>query len=216
MVDGVLFMGVRNVANSQLAWSEDRGQTWHWGFRFTESFGCPAFLNFRRNCQGARDEYVYTYSSDGPSAYESYDRVVMARTPKNRVRDRSAYKFFLRLDPSGRPLWSKDIDQRGAVFSYPKHCQRLDAVYNPGIRRYLLALGYNHDGGWGIFDAPEPWGPWTTAFHTESWGLGGTHGYRLPAKWIQPDGETLYLVFSGVSHNGTLYDAFCLRRITLQ
>jgi CubicO group peptidase (beta-lactamase class C family) len=216
MVDGVLYMWVRNLANSQLAWSEDRGQTWHWGFRFTESFGCPAFLNFGKNYQGARDEYVYTFSSDGPSAYESYDRIVMARAPKNKVRDRGAYEFFLRLDPSGRPLWSKDIDQRGAVLSYPKHCQRLDVVYNPGIRRYLLALGYNHDGGWGIFDAPEPWGPWTTAFHTESWGLGGTHGYRLPAKWIQPDGKTLYLVFSGVSHNGTLYDAFCVRRITLQ
>ena len=24
-------------------------------------------------------------------------------------------------------------------------------------------------------------GPWTTAFHTDYWGLGGTHGYRLPA-----------------------------------
>ena len=91
----------------------------------------------------------------------------------------------------------------------------MDAVHNPGIRRYLLALGFAFDGGWGIFDAPEPWGPWTTAFYTRYWGLGNTHGYRLPARWISADGKTMNLVFSGRTHNGTMYDAFCLRRLEI-
>jgi hypothetical protein len=215
MVDGVLYMWVRNLNNSQLWWSEDRGQTWQRGFRFDVSFGCPALLNFGKNYEGARDGYVYVYSQDGPSAYEDYDRVVMGRVPKEHIRDRRAYEFFVRLDESGRAVWTKNIAARGAVFSYPGRCRRLDVVYNPGIRRYLLAIGFDNGGGWGIFDAPEPWGPWTTAFYTEYWGLGGTHGYRLPSKWIQPDGKTMYLVFSGVRHNGALYDAFCVRKLTL-
>jgi CubicO group peptidase (beta-lactamase class C family) len=215
MVDGVLYMWVRNLNNSQLWWSEDRGQTWQRGFRFDVSFGCPALLNFGKNYEGARDGYVYVYSQDGPSAYEDYDRVVMGRVPKEHIRDRRAYEFFVRLDESGRAVWTKNIAERGAVFSYPGRCRRLDVVYNPGIRRYLLAIGFDNGGGWGIFDAPEPWGPWTTAFYTEYWGLGGTHGYRLPSKWIQPDGKTMYLVFSGVRHNGALYDAFCVRKLTL-
>jgi hypothetical protein len=215
MVDGVLYMWVRNLANSQLAWSEDRGRTWQWGFRFDTSFGSPTLLNFGKNYAGARDSYVYVYSQDGPSAYESDDALVLARVPKNRIRERAAYEFFVRLDDAGRPVWTQEIARRGPVFRYSGRCQRSDAVYNPGLKRYLLALGYDHGGAWGIFDAPEPWGPWTTAFHTEDWGLGGTHGYRLPAKWISADGLTMHLVFSGVKLPHTTYDAFCVRRFTI-
>jgi CubicO group peptidase (beta-lactamase class C family) len=212
MVDGVLYMWVRNTGNAQMVWSEDRGVTWQWGFKFTESFGSPAFLNFGKNYAGARDGYVYTYSQDGPSAYESADGLVLARAPKDRIRDQDAWEFFVRLDAAGRPEWTRDIARRGHVFRYPANVQRVDAVYNPGLRRYMLALGYGHRGGWGIFDAPEPWGPWNTAFHTPYWGLGETHGYRLPSKWISADGRVMHLVFSGVTPN----DAFCVRRMTLE
>ena len=215
MVGGVLYMPARNTANAQLAWSEDRGHTWQWGFRFTRSFGSPVFLNFGRDYAGARDDFVYIYSQDGPSAYEASDSLVMARVPVKHMRDLAAYEYFEGLDSSGHPRWTRDIDARGAVFQFPRHCQRVDAVYNPLVKRYLLALGYNHSGGWGIFDAPEPWGPWTTAFHTDYWGLGGTHGYRLPAKWIGPDPKDMTLIFSGVKLPDTTYDAFCERRMTL-
>ena len=216
MVGGILYMWVRNVGNSQLAWSRDHGRTWQWGFRFTTSFGCPTFLNYGRDYEGARDEYVYVYSQDGPSAYEPYDALVLARVPARDIPALGAYRFFVRVDEAGRPVWTKDIGQRGPVFSYPGHCQRADVVYDPGLGRYLLALGCNHAGGWGIFDAPQPWGPWTTAFHTEDWGLGGTHGYRLPSKWISPDGASLHLLFSGRTHDGIEYDAFCVRKLTLE
>ena len=216
MVEGVLYLWARNTGNSQLLWSEDRGRTWKWGFRFDTSFGSPAFLNFGRNYRGARDDYVYVYSQDGPSAYESDNQVVLARVRKDRIKDRSAWEFFERLDGANRPVWTTFIERRGAVFRKPRGCQRLDAVYNPGIRRYLMALGYSHGGAWGIFDAPEPWGPWTTAFTTDDWGLGGTHGYRLPAKWIGADGRTMTLVFSGVRLPHINYDAFCTRRFTLE
>ena len=211
MVNGVLYLWVRNTSNSQLAWSSDWGRNWQWGFRFDTGFGSPAFLNFGQNYQGDRDGYVYVYSQDGPSAYASDDGLALARAPKDRLRERGAWEFFVRLEPPGRPIWTRDISRRGAVFRFPGRCQRVDAVHNPGLRRYLLALGYDHQGGWGLFDAPEPWGPWTTVYHTDNWGLGGTHGYRLPSKWISAGGTTMHLVFSGVKPN----DAFCVRRLTL-
>ena len=111
----------------------------------------------------------------------------------------------------GHPVWTSKLDERGAVFTFPGHCERVDAVYDAGIQRYLLAVGYNHAGAWGIYDAPEPWGPWTTVFHTENWGLGATHGYRFASKWISADGLSGWLVFSGVKPN----DAFCVRRMKL-
>ncbi len=212
MVDGVLYMWARNAANAQLAWSADRGRTWQWGFRFDVSFGSPSFLNFGRDYDGARDEFVYVYSQDGPSAYESDDHLVLARAPRRRLRDRAAWEFFTGLDGARGPQWTPDLARRRPVFTLPGRCQRVDAVYNPGLRRYLLALGYNHESGWGLFDAPEPWGPWTTAYHTDRWDLAATHGYRLPSKWMSPGGRTMYLIFSGLRP----WDAFCVRRVDLQ
>jgi len=215
MVDGVLYMWVRNVGNSQLAWSVDHGKTWEWGFKFAESFGCPTFLNFGPNYSGARDDFVYTFSPDGPSAYESYDRVVLARVHKSRIRERSAYEFFAGLDENGQPVWTRDIGQRAGVLELKGQCGRLDVVYNSGLKRYLMAMGYNHAGGWGLFEAPEPWGPWLLAFSTERWDVGDTHSYRLPAKWISRDGRRMYVVFSGRKFSGIDYDAFCVRGMRL-
>jgi len=223
-IDGVLYMWVRNTGNATLVSSADGGVNWEGGFRMETSFGCPAFLNFGRDYAGAAsrssasalcDGYVYTYSPDGPSAYEPYDSLVLARVPKELMRERQAYEFLRGLDERGLPKWTPEVAERGAGFAYPGHCQRPDAVYHPGLGRYLLALGYNHHGGWGIYEAPEPWGPWSVVFHTEGWGLGNTHGYRLPAKWIGEDNRTLWLVFSGRTYDGVMYDAFCLRRLTL-
>ncbi len=90
-------------------------------------------------------------------------------------------------------------------------------AYNPAIRRYLMALSFGQGRGWGIFDAPGPWGPWTTAFITRDWGQGDTHGYRIPTKWMSPDGKEMYLVFSGRDRpNAVSNDAFCVRRFTLE
>ena len=214
-VDGVLYMWVRNVANSQLGWSTDHGRTWKWGFRFSTSFGSPTFLNFGRDYGGARDDFVYTYSQDGPSAYVSDDAIVLARVGRSKIGDRPSYEFFSGLDASGRPLWTPRIEARAPVFRFPGRCARVDVVYNPGIRRYLMALAFDSKGGWGLFDAPEPWGPWTTAFFTAAWDLGDTHGYRLPSKWISNDGRELYVVISGLNRSGSNYDAFSVRRMTL-
>jgi CubicO group peptidase (beta-lactamase class C family) len=216
MVDGILYLWARNAGNAQLAWSDDHARTWHWEFRLEQSFGSPAFLQFGRDYTGARDEFVYLYSQDGPSAYEASDGLVLARVPKERIRQREAYEFFSHMDASGAQAWARDIRGRGHVFTFPGHCQRVGAVYNPFCKRYLLSLGFDHSGGWGIFDAPEPWGPWTTAFFTHDWGLGQTHDYRLPSRWIAGGGKKMALVFSGREHAGVEYDAFCVRRIYLE
>jgi CubicO group peptidase (beta-lactamase class C family) len=216
MVDGVLYMWVRNTHNATLTWSADHGKSWTWGFTFDESFGCPALLNFGQNYAGAPDDYVYTYSQDGPSAYEPYDGVVLARVPKSRVQDRTAYEFFTKRNDDGSASWSADIASRGHVLHYPGHCERLDVVYDAGIGRYLMAVSFGHGKGWGLFDSAHPWGPWTSAFITRDWGLGDTHGYRLPSKWISADGKSLWLVFSGRTYQGVMYDAFCVRRMRIE
>lgn len=214
-VDGVLYLWVRNVTNSQLGWSRDHGKSWAWAdWRFTNSFGCPTFLNFGRNYSGARDEFVYVYSHDSDSAYERADRFVLTRVAKDRIRDRSAYEFWVRLDGNVQPRWSTNLDERGAVFENPKRCYRSSVSYHAPTKRYLWCqTGLGEDtrfaGGFAIYDAPEPWGPWTVAFHTDQWDIGPGESMHLPTKWMSADGREIWLVFSGD-------DCFSLRRGRLQ
>jgi CubicO group peptidase (beta-lactamase class C family) len=215
MVDGVLYLWARNAGNAQLAWSNDHGQTWEWAdWRFTTSFGYPTFLNFGRNYAGARDNYVYVYSHDNDSAYQPADRMVLARVPKARIKDRAAYEFFQGRDAASQPTWTTDITRRGAVFNYEGNCYRSGISYDSGLKRYLWCqILPGHDprfrGGFGIYDAPEPWGPWSTVYFTDEWDVGPGETSRFPTKWMSADGKTLHLVFSGD-------DSFSVRKAVLE
>ena len=210
MVDGILYMLVRNATNSQLAWSNDHGQNWTWAdWKFTTSFGCPTFLNFGRNYSGARDEFVYIYSLDGNSAYEPADGMVLARVPKDQITRRPAYEFFSGFDSDNHPRWNKDIHSRKHVFRFPANCYRSGITYHPALKRYLWVQilpqstdqrGPRFQGGLGIYDAPEPWGPWTTAFFTRDWDTGPGETASFPVKWMNDDGRQLHLLFSGNDH----------------
>ncbi len=212
VVNGRLYMWARNAGNSQLAWSDDRGKTWTWSdWKFTKSFGCPTFLNFGRNYEGARDNFVYVYSHDSDSAYEPADRMVMARVPQDRIEDRNAYEFFKALNPQGEQVWTKEIGERGGVFNHAGRCYRSGITYNPGLKRYLWCQTLpggspRFKGGFGIYDAPSPWGSWTTVFFSEEWDVGPGETSSLPTKWMSEDGRTAYLTFSGD-------DCFSVRKV---
>ena len=217
MVDGVLFMWMRNVGNAELWWSADHGKTWQRArWKFKTSFGCPTFVNFGKNYAGARDHFVYVASQDGPSAYENYDGVVLARVRKDRLARRASYEFFAGRDAAGLPTWTDDVTKRQRILTNPGRCARMDVVYHPVLKRYLMAIAArNGKGAWALFDAPEPWGPWTVVHETDDWGLGDTHGFRIPTKWLSKDGRTLCIVFSGRPHKGVNWDSFCVRKATL-
>jgi CubicO group peptidase (beta-lactamase class C family) len=218
-IEGVLYLWTRNAGNSQLAWSKDHGRTWQWAdWKFSTSFGCPTFLTFGKNYAGARDDFVYVYSHDGDSAYQPADRMVLARVPKAKITDRTAYEFFKGLDKSSQPMWTKDLAERSAVFTHTGKCYRSGISYNAGLKRYLWCQtlpgtqGKKEDtrfeGGFAIYDAAEPWGPWTTIFYTEKWDVGPGETSSFPPKWMSADGQTLHLVFSGD-------DCFAVRKATL-
>ncbi len=214
MVRGTLYLWARNAGNAQLAWSSDRGKTWTWAdWKLTTSFGCPTFLNFGKNYDGARDAFVYVYSHDADSAYDAADRMVLARVPADRIVRREAYEFFKGTDDKGGPKWTKEIGEREGVFSNPGKCYRSGISYNPALKRYLWCQTLPGEdprfrGGLEVYDAPEPWGPWTTVFSAERWDVGPGETSSFPTKWMSADGKTLYLVFSGE-------DSFSIRKATV-
>jgi hypothetical protein len=60
-----------------------------------------------------------------------------------------------------------------------------------------------------VFDAPEPWGPWTSVFLADQWDVGPGDSASFPSKWMSSDGRVLHLVFSG-------NDSFSVRQATLE
>ncbi len=131
------------------------------------------------------------------------------RVPKDKILTRESYEFFAGFDAGHQPRWSRDITQRCGVFEHDDACLRSAMTWNAGLGRYLwwqqIPQRRGHkdrgdtrfDGGFAIYDAPQPWGPWTTIFFKQQWDVGpGEHG-DFPAKWISEDGQSAQLVFSG-------------------
>ncbi|HEY8747952.1 MAG TPA: serine hydrolase [Tepidisphaeraceae bacterium] len=213
MVNGTLYLLVRNANNAQLASSTDHGKSWHWAdWKFDTSFGCPTFLNYGRDYAGARDKYLYIYSPDTVTAYKLADGAVLARVPADHAMQREAYEFFAKRDSNSQAVWTKDIAHRGLAFQNKSATGRITITYDAPIKRYLLWQGGQTDGrfkgGFTIYDAPEPWGPWTTVYSTQTWDAGPGESGSFPTKWISSDGLTVHLVFSG-------NDSFSVRKATL-
>ncbi len=224
MVDGVLYLWARNAnrkgEQSQLAWSEDHAQTWTWSEWTFEKLGACTFLNFGRNYHGARDGYVYVYSPDHPSAYAGADGLVLLRVPKGKIRDQEAYEYYAGLSQDGSPRWSNQYEDAAPVFEYPGRCSRTSVHYNGALERYILweqlVNGPRHSqtrftGGFAMYDAPEPWGPWTTIYYTEHWDVGPGETAHVPTKWISKDGKDFHLVFSGEDYFSVRKGTFLLR-----
>jgi hypothetical protein len=204
---------------AQLAWSDDHARTWSFADWRFDQWGLVGFVNFGRDYAGARDGFVYAYSHDDRRADTPADRFLLLRVPKQRLAEQGAWEFFAGMQ-NGQPTWTSNIDQRRGVFENRDGCLRCAMVYNAGLQRFLwwqqIPQPPGHkdrgdtrfEGGFAVYDAPEPWGPWTTAYFTRQWDVGpGEHG-DFPTKWISPDGRTMYLVFSGD-------DAFSVRRATV-
>jgi len=212
-VGGVLYSFL-GTAGAPVFTSEDHGATWKdSGMPTLASLGQPGpfmhatVLNFGKDYAGARDTYVYVYAPTGMTKWNSQGTGVdLARVPKDRIRERAAYEYFKGIDEDGAPLWTGKIDERKPVFHYPGgvHWQ-ITVAYNPGLARYLLCTNASPNnfkssdvGKLEIFDAPEPWGPWTTAATFDNFGgFDFTYDYYFCPKWWRKDGAEFTLCFTG-------------------
>jgi hypothetical protein len=181
-------------------------------------------VQFGKNYKGARDDYIYVASQANDSAYSYSPDIVMARVKKDSVMERSCYVFFAGLDENGNPLWSRDISKRKPIFTDPNGTQRIAITYNAPLGRYILTTSHlagkkaTHTAALGVFEASEPWGPWSTVYYDDHWSVKDgndcrTYHHRFPPKWIGADGTTLWLLYSGLDCG--LY-SFCVKQARLQ
>jgi hypothetical protein len=128
--------------------------------------------------------------------------------------ERKSYEFFTGLGDDGEPVWSRNIADRKPVFTDANGAGvRLGVIYNPGLKRYLLTISHSNRGGLGIFDAPEPWGPWTTVAYYDEWLLGYSPSYHIaPQKWMSADGLNFVMVWSSKDRLNTIRGRFKLHK----
>ncbi len=197
--------------------SDDKGRTWSNNgnsVRFTEEgegLSVPTILNFGQDYAGARDNFVYHYFIETQGQVSRHlrvnkpGRIHLLRVDRNSMMNKSAYEYFSGTPQN--PSWSSNRSASVPVFEDPNGVGwNVAASYNAGLGRYILTTEHtqSHDGWLGIFDAPEPWGPWTTVLYDNNGNWenfnGSTDGsfyWNFPTKWISADGKSFTMVFTG-------------------
>ena len=232
-VNGVLYMSVSTMnygeeahgrrqryPNAWLVTSMDYGKTWNrqaTGYDFFgTAFAGLTFVQFGKNYENARDEYIYACSPGsyrGVAYWENADFLLMGRVPAERILEREAWTFF-----AGGDEWVVDLAAAKPVFEYPSMTGQNFIQYNAGLNRYFMG-NYAfmtedgkprpyHQGEFTkegetrfptqlcLLEAPEPWGPWSV-FHIEDrWGRFGGYQPGFPAKWMSEDGLEMYMLHS--------------------
>jgi hypothetical protein len=235
-VEGILYARINLQdgpwpdVNHVLAWSTNRGATWakaDWFFpKGLGNFQPAKFLNFGPDYTGLPARlagFVYVYGPRQAAHAGGEKQLFLARVPSHRLRERAAYEFFQGLGTDGQPIWNAIAATMQPVFRDTNGVTPASVVYDPGIKRFLLISYHIGPGQLGVFDAPEPWGSWTTVAYEENWGRMGRKGHGLscefPQKWMSADGLTLWSIFSvygeGAKRGVNAHDKFNLVKATL-
>lgn len=240
--DGSEWKGQRFVG-AKLIYSPDYGRTWCnqngstpvvWEDWFDRSrrnmiffdepqytFSLLTALQMGRDYSHNRDGYVYLYAPNGTQD-GNMNELVMCRVPKDKVVDRSAYRFFGGPLPNGEAKWVSDMDSRGVVHTFPRGWVNNDinahpyawhpsVVYNAPLGLYLMAnwgMGVSSAGDWfakpsylGFWTSRTPWGPWTQIHEETAWlpaNAADARAYQpqIAPKWISNDGKSFWLVWT--------------------
>jgi hypothetical protein len=208
-----------------LVWSRDLGKSWQ-----IAPWSSPklmgTFLNFGRDNAGAIDSYVYIYYR----REEDTTRLHLRRVAKDQLENDPATagitQYFAGVDRAGRAVWTSSESESQAIFHDQNNVDYPDVIYVATLNRYLMTVGHYRSGDFsdasigqfGIFDAPHPWGPWSTVAYYDDWGnygpdiAGDFLGVHIPLKWVGPKGTTLWFVFSGLHE----WDSFNLIKASLR
>ena len=198
----------------QLFKSGDHGRTWvgaDWRFTGEDGFFIPTFLQFGRDYASARDGYVYIYAPNLKTDQWEIHRpgdIGLIRVPNDRLFDRESYQFFAGTEPDGKPVWTAQVRDRKPVFvDAINGVMCTSAIYNSGLGKYLLVTEHSQlaKGNIGIYEAPEPWGPWSTVLFQTGFGVphvqANTFFWNFSNKWTSADGQRFTLLFTGHDAN---------------
>jgi hypothetical protein len=213
-IDGDLYSfvtpasGTRGYASFTLKKSTNGASSWQNLYTFQrgegpgDGFIKPAFLQFGRGYQGARDQFVYAYVIENTTRQSELSiqrpgRVYLLRCPISGLASKSNWQAFTSNNPAN-PTWG-GLKQARPVFTDSRGVGwNLSCIYNLGLKRYILCTEYGESfkGQFQFHDAPEPWGPWQKIqdvnFSTPSFYL------NFSQKWMRDGGRRFVALYTGI------------------
>jgi hypothetical protein len=185
-----------------------------------QAFSQLTFLQMGRAYQDNRDGYLYVYGPNGITE-GSMNQLVMFRVPTRRLLERQAYEYFAGMGGDGEARWSKEIDAREVVHTFPSGLVPIawplswlpSIAYNNALGIYMMAACsgipstcvVSNPTYFGVWVSRCPWGPWRQIHEEKTWTPGGDAASRatspvIAPKWIAPNGRSFWLVWTDVQN----------------
>ncbi|MDH3458423.1 MAG: Ig-like domain-containing protein, partial [Gemmatimonadota bacterium] len=192
--------------------STDKGSSWSTvsGSRLvgdaTGAPGLPFYINYGQNYTANTDGYVYIYSIRiaDPNNWEVQKPGVtwLARAPvANEEFMYPANWEWVTGFNGTTPIWGTQAN-RTPVLEDPDGVMRSSALYLPAFDRYVMVTNHTarNLGNIAIWEAPEPWGPWTLVLKEFGWPQGGEVSPRFAfgnfsPKWLDSAGNCVFVWF---------------------
>ncbi|MGD0505290.1 MAG: chitobiase/beta-hexosaminidase C-terminal domain-containing protein [Steroidobacteraceae bacterium] len=218
------------IDDAWLARSTDNGRTWtdyigNLQWPDGNGFSPVTILQYGPALAGALmpdatlTPYIYIYGSVKSSPGNQYLARVAA-SPSNSIETPGNWSYYGGRDASGNPIWTLTSTGAVPVWSDPNDAQSLSISFDPAIGRYIAYNDHGNACGGApcerevsLFDAPSPWGPWTTLDYEEEFDnvncnsncLGNqvAVGWAMMQQWFSSDGLSIW-----VEYNSTgVYDS---------
>jgi hypothetical protein len=219
-------------SDAVIACSGDQGLTWKpdviaFG-QFSEAtfpghrFGGPSFIQYGKGDANIRDGFVYAVSTD---QWDNGGHLILGRVPADRITEGAAWQWVHHIDAENRPEWTGSLEKAVAVLSDDRWISLPEMVYLEKQKRYLLLTWHLFEdftpttgSSLVIYEAPEPWGPFSLVHHEPVWEAMEVNPYcpRVPLKWMEADGLTGWLLFSGSWEAEKKYYRVNVRKFRLQ
>jgi hypothetical protein len=212
--NGTLYAWIRNIktngTQSRLRYATSNPlaprSSWAWASWKLTEFGYPVFV--QGTAAYGSGTYAYIVAADTPSAYVPGNRFVLMRVPVAHILDLTLYEFF--SGTPAAPAWVSFANRasRTAIFTSNNLCMRTGMSYDAARGRFYWwqqipfpTVDTRTSGGFGVYSATDPQGPWTTVYYADPWDMGPGEKADFPTAWMGHEGiaspGTLYLLFSG-------------------
>lgn len=206
---------IQETWDASLIKSVDHGKTWSVMPQLGNAmfpgrtFSTPFFVDYgkdgKENVHEA-DRYVYATSNDG--AWNNGNWMTLGRVSRHRIShlDAQDWEFVHGFDDKHNPIWKSG--HAGALYTFwaPGRTSMCGIQYVKPLGRYILPQWHytrlddpsrTFDAArWEFYEAPAPWGPWSS-FYTQEFEPEGWYNPCIPAKFISPDGKKLWIFTAG-------------------
>jgi len=225
--------------NGGVSWSQTiRWDSGDWGGNQLTGFYSLAFVQFGQDhakpvaatSVAATDAYVYALICEHDDDVYNVQKpggISLVRCLESNLDapTKSNWSYFTGTPTN--PSWSTNLTNRANIFQDATDGNDSSSMfYNEPLGRYILTTLQTDRtaiGGAkiGIYDAPEPWGPWSTVLKTNATTLGLMDGdnaifWGFSPKWLSGDGLNFVMVGTllGRDEWGTVEGSFTLSPAT--